>query len=90
MDTPDREPDLPEPLAAHLDSSPEARETWEGLTLAERHGLARWIHQAWFERGEQERAEEIFEALTGGREALSAWTKAQQQLPTGTGVFGID
>lgn len=90
MDTADREPDLPEPLARHLDTSPAARETWDGLTLAERHGLAGWIHQAWFERGEQERAEEVFEALTGGREALAAWSEAQQHLPSGTGLFGIN
>ena len=90
MDTPDREPDLPEPLARHFDSSPDARATWDGLTLEERHGLARWIHQAWFEHGEQERAEEVFEALTGGRDALSAWTEAQQHLPSGTGPFGVD
>jgi uncharacterized protein YdeI (YjbR/CyaY-like superfamily) len=90
MDTPDREPDLPEPLAQHLDVSPNARETWEGLSREERHGLARWIHQAWFVRGEQERAEEVFAALTGGRETLSAWTEAQQHLPSGTGLFGVD
>jgi uncharacterized protein YdeI (YjbR/CyaY-like superfamily) len=88
MNTPDREPDLPEPLARHLDVSPSARETWEQLTLGERHALSHWIHQAWFEHGEQERAEEIFDALTAGRESLAAWTAAQQQLPTGTGLFG--
>lgn len=90
MDTPDREPDLPEPLARHLDVSPSARETWDGLTREERHGLAHWIHQAWFERGEYERAEEIFAALGEGREALAAWSEAQQQLPGGTGLFGVD
>jgi len=90
MDTPDREPDLPEPLARHLDASPAAQETWNALTLAERHALASWIHRAWFERGERTRAEEVFEALTNGREGLSAWTEAQQHLPSGTGILGLD
>lgn len=89
MDTADRAPDLPEPLAAHLDGSPEARGTWDALTDTERHALARWIHGAWFERGEQERAGELFEALTNGREALSTWTQAEQDMPTGTGLFGL-
>ena len=83
MDTPDREPALPEPLADHLDTSPDAAHTWGALSTKERHGLARWIHQAWSEHGERERAEELFDALNGGREAVSAWTSAQQQLPSG-------
>ncbi|HVV29258.1 MAG TPA: YdeI/OmpD-associated family protein [Mycobacteriales bacterium] len=89
MDTPDREPDLPEPLARHLDSSPPARDTWDSLSPQERSALAHWIHQSWFEHGEQERAEELFEAMTGGRESLAGWTRAQQHLPRGTAIFGL-
>lgn len=89
MDTPDRAVDLPEPLAAHLDASPPAKATWDGLTDQERHALAHWIHKAWFERGEEERAGELFEALTNGRDALATWTLAEQQLPTGSGIFGV-
>jgi uncharacterized protein YdeI (YjbR/CyaY-like superfamily) len=88
--TPDREPDLPEPLAAHLDSAPQAAATWAELTPEQRHALAGWIHRAWFERGERTRAEELFEVLSAGSDALAAWTQAQQELPGSTsGFFSI-
>jgi len=90
VNTPDREPDLPEPLAAHLDGSSDAAAAWAALTVEQRHALAGWIHQAWFERGERARAEELFEALGSGSEALGAWTQAQQALPGSTsGFFSI-
>jgi len=90
VDTPDREPDLPEPLAEHLDASPEARATWDGLGREDRHALAHWIHQAWFEHGERVRAQELFEAMVQGPDALSVWTRAQQALPASTsGFFGL-
>ena len=89
MDTPDRAPDLPEPLAAHLDSSPDAQSTWDALNDQERHQLAHWIHQAWFEHGEEERARELFEALSNGRDALAAWTIAEQQLPAARRILGL-
>lgn len=89
MDTPDRAADLPEPLAAHLDSSPVAQETWAQLTDSERHALAQWIHKAWFEHGEEERANELFEAMTSGRDALAAWTVAEQQLPAARRILHL-
>lgn len=87
MDTADREPDLPEPLAEHFDASPEAADTWGQLSREDRHALAGWIHQAWFRHGEQTRAEELFEAMRNGPDALAAWSRAQQGLPPGTSTF---
>jgi uncharacterized protein YdeI (YjbR/CyaY-like superfamily) len=90
MDTPDRQADLPEPLAEHLDASPEARATWDALTAQDRHRLAHWIHQAWTEHGERQRAEELFEAMTNGVDAFAAWTTDNQWLPaSSSGFFGI-
>lgn len=90
MNRSDREPDLPEPLAAHLATSAEARVTWDALSLEDRHALASWVHQAWFARGERERAEELFEAMRGGIDAFSVWTRAQQWLPaSSSGLFGL-
>lgn len=90
MDTPDRSADLPEPLAEHLDASPEAKATWEAITGEERHRLAAWIHQAWTTHGERARAGELFEAMTGGVEAFSAWTVDNQWLPaSSSGFFGF-
>jgi uncharacterized protein YdeI (YjbR/CyaY-like superfamily) len=90
MDTPDREPDLPEPLAAHLDTSPEARATWEALTPEGRHALAHWIHQAWTAHGERTRAEELLAAMSQGIEAFQAWDADNQWLPASTGgLFGL-
>jgi uncharacterized protein YdeI (YjbR/CyaY-like superfamily) len=89
MDTPDRAVDLPEPLAAHLDASAEATATWNELSQDERHSLAHWIHQAWFERGEEERADELFAALSAGRDALAAWTVAEQQLPAARRILRL-
>lgn len=89
MDTPDRTTDLPEPLAEHLDGSPEARATWEALTPEDRHRLARWVHQAWTEHGERERAQELFAAMSGGVEAFSAWTVDNQWMPASSSGFFI-
>jgi uncharacterized protein YdeI (YjbR/CyaY-like superfamily) len=89
MDTPDRAADLPEPLAAHLDASAEATATWNALSQQERHALAQWIHQAWFERGEEARADELFAAMTAGRDALAAWTSAEQQLPAARRILRL-
>ena len=90
MNTPDREPDLPEPLAAHLDASAEARATWQALTPADRHHLAQWIHHAWTAHGERQRAEELFAAMSNGVEAFAAWTTDNQWLPaSSSGFFGI-
>lgn len=90
MDTADRAPDLPEPLAQLLDTDAEAAQTWAGLSPDDRHALGRWVHQAWFERGERTRAHELFDAMRQGPEAFSAWTRAQQALPGSTsGFFSI-
>jgi uncharacterized protein YdeI (YjbR/CyaY-like superfamily) len=90
MDTPDRSTDLPEPLAAHFDTAPDARATWDALTAEDRHKLAKWVHQAWTGHGERERAEELFAAMSGGIEAFSAWTVDNQWLPaSSSGFFGL-
>lgn len=90
MDTPDRDVDLPEPLAEHLDRSAEARATWDALTGEDRHRLAAWIHQAWTAHGERVRAEELFTAMSGGLDAFSAWTVDNQWLPaSSSGFFGL-
>ena len=75
------EPMVPPVLAAALQASPAAKQTWEQTTVVARWEWVRWFNMVKTEQAKNERPAKIISMLSHGKKRPCCFNRSMQELP---------